>query len=95
VRGERRGRGGEAGGRQAYLVREEEERGRPAGRRICAEVGGRRQRECRRAADLHAGEEKRGGVGGGRMRRRRGKMRRQERRRGAVLIGKVACRAGR
>jgi hypothetical protein len=42
--------------------------------------GGRRRRECGRAADLHAGEGKRGADGGGRKRRRRVEWRRQERR---------------
>jgi hypothetical protein len=57
---------------------EEEEGGREAGRRICAQEGGRWQRECGRAADLRAGEGRRGGRGGGRKRRRRIEWRRQE-----------------
>jgi hypothetical protein len=59
-------------------VREEEEGGREAGLRICAQEGGQRQRECGRAADLRAGEGRRGGGGGGRKRRRQMEWRRQE-----------------
>jgi hypothetical protein len=73
---------------------EEEEGGREAGRRICAQEGGWQRREWGRVADLRAGEGKRGGSGGGRKRRRRIEGRRKERR-GAILIGRVGCLAGR
>jgi hypothetical protein len=72
----------------------EEERGREAGRRICAQEGGWQRREWGRVANLRAGEGKRGGSGEGRKRMRRIEGRRKERR-GAILIGRVSCWASR